>query len=259
MGLKDFLKEKGFIQDDTPSTIPQETGNNAEKKASSQNVVPTTFFPLPASNAENSTTGEPSFVAPLVQERTTQETPLPVQIDPSFIKYFEDELLKENLPGPDYFEFRQMLSKMQERMAAKGISQPEVVLQAVLTSFEAQNISSGKLVETARIYKNGLEKKKNEFLLGADAEKNNQLQKRQNVLQDHNDNIRKLEDQLSQLKLQQQKLEELLNKERTQLEVDKSLGQEGIAKIEKAERLISLAHDYIQTTIDDDIKRLQSV
>ena len=43
------------------------------------------------------------------------------------------------------------------------------------------------------------------------------------------------------------------------MEVDKSLGKEGIEKIEKAERLISLAHDYIQSTIDTDIKSLQSV
>ena len=50
-----------------------------------------------------------------------------------------------------------------------------------------------------------------------------------------------------------------MNKEKTQMEVDKTLGKEGIEKIEKAERLISLAHDYIQSTIDTDIKRLQSV
>ena len=43
------------------------------------------------------------------------------------------------------------------------------------------------------------------------------------------------------------------------MDVDKTLGKEGIEKIEKAERLISLAHDYIQSTIDADIKRLTSV
>jgi len=35
-----------------------------------------------------------------------------------------------------------------------------------------------------------------------------------------------------------------MNKEQTQMEVDKTLGKEGIEKIERAERLISLAHNY---------------
>ena len=40
------------------------------------------------------------------------------------------------------------------------------------------------------------------------------------------------------------------------MDVDRSLGKEGIEKIEKAERLISLAHYYIQSSIDTDIKSL---
>jgi hypothetical protein len=64
---------------------------------------------------------------------------------------------------------------------------------------------------------------------------------------------------LQQLELQKQQLETSLNKEKTQTEVDKTLGQEGIEKIEKAQRLIADAHNYIQSSIDNDIKRLQSV
>ena len=89
--------------------------------------------------------------------------------------------------------------------------------------------------------------------------KNNQLQKRQSVLQAHNDTISSLQQQLQQLELQKQQLLQSMNKETTQIEVDKSMGKEAIDKIEKAEHLISLAHDYIQSTIDTDITRLQSV
>jgi len=133
------------------------------------------------------------------------------------------------------------------------------VLQAVLMSFEAQEISPAKLIEAAKHYKDVIKQKNDDFITGAEKEKSNQLQKRQTVLQSHNDSIRKIQQQLQQLEQQKQQLNEALNKEKTQLEVDKSLGQEGIDKIEKAERQINLAHDYMQSTIDTDIHRLQSV
>ena len=260
MGLKNFLKKQGFIAD--------EPGDKIKEKA----IIPTQHNnPLPISpqhfflcillaneTAHRPSGGavppDPSFVAPLQQNTNAKEQP-----DPTFVKFFEDELVKANLPGPDYFEFRQQLVKTQQKMAAKGVAAPEVVLQAVLMSFEAQEISTAKLIEAARHYKEIIKQKNDDFLKGAAAEKNNQLQKRQNVLQSHNDNIKKIQQQLQQLELQKQQLDESMNKEKTQLEINKSLGKEGIEKIEKAERLISLAHDYIQSTIDTDIKRLQSV
>ena len=97
------------------------------------------------------------------------------------------------------------------------------------------------------------------FLKGAAAEKSNQLQKRQSVLQAHTDAIQQIQQQIQQLELQKRQLEDSMNKEKTQMEVDKTLGQEGIAKIERAERLIAQAHEYMQSAIDADIKRLQSV
>jgi transcriptional regulator len=68
-----------------------------------------------------------------------------------------------------------------------------------------------------------------------------------------------MQQQLQQLDLQKKQLEDAMTKEKTQQDVDKNLGKEAIEKIEKAERLISLAHDYMQSTIDTDIKRLQAL
>jgi len=62
-------------------------------------------------------------------------------------------------------------------MAAKGVAAPEVVLQAVLMSFEAQDISPAKLIDAARHYKDIITQKNDDFLKGAASEKNNQLQK----------------------------------------------------------------------------------
>lgn len=256
MGLKKFLQEQGFIE--------KEEGNKSvPDQQTSAGTPPPMYFPVNpssqggASTAVDNTQADPSFVTPLKQT-SSSATASGEAPDPTFIKFFEDELVKANLPGPDYFEFRQMLLKTQQKMSTKGVVAPEVVLQAVLTSFEAQDINASKLVEAAKHYKEVLKQKSNDFLKGATAEKNNQLLKRQNVLQAHTDNIKKIEQQLQQLELQKRQLDEAMNKEKTQLEVDKTLGKEGIEKIERAERLISLTHDYMQSSIDADIKRLQS-
>src|SRR5437773_2214237 len=80
--------------------------------------------------------------------------------------------------------------KKQQKMAAKGIVAPEVVLQTVIMSFDAQDISSEKLIDAAKHYKDVLKEKNDNFLKGALAEKNNQLQKRQAALQLHEENIK---------------------------------------------------------------------
>ena len=253
MGLKDFLKQQGFIAESPADKKPAAADNTRVNK---QTVIEPTYFPLSGgSNTPGTAGGDPSFVAPLpITGASAQDAP-----DPSFIKFFEEELVKANLPGPDYFEFRQLLVKTQQKMAGKGVSAAEVVLQAVMMSFEAQDINAVKLVEAARHYKEVLKQKNDDFLKGAAAEKNNQLKKRQDVLQGHDDNIKKIQDQIKQLQLQQQQLEEAMNKEKTQLDVDKTLGKESVEKIERAERLINRAHEYMQATIDGDINRLQTV
>ncbi len=258
MGLKNFLKEQGFIQDDEEDK--KKSKEELDTKQVSTPVVEPTFFPVhtpvntvvSAPPAGNQT--DPVFVTPLQQTTASKDQP-----DPSFVKFFEDELLKANLPGPDYFEFRQLLVKTQEKMAAKGMTAPEVVLQAVLTSFEAQGTPRDKIIEAAKKYKDIIKQKNDDFLKGAANEKNNQLQKRQNVMNAHDANIKKVQQQLQQLEAQKQLLEESISKEKTQMEVDRTLGQEGIEKIERAEKLIALAHNHMQSAIDADIEKLRSV
>jgi len=253
MGLKSFLQQQGFIANEPGD---KKTGNAGTPPATASSVTPMYFPVTPAaSQTGGATGGDPSFVTPLQQAATN----LNEQPDATFVKFFEDELVKANLPGPDYFEFRQLLVKTQQKMAAKGVVAPEVVLQAVMMSFEAQDVSPVKLADAAKHYKDVLKQRNDDFLKGAASEKNNQLQKRQDVLKAHDENIKKLQLQLQQLELQKQQLEDAMNKEKMQMDTDKSLGREGIEKIEKAERLISQAHSFMQSSIDTDIKRLQSV
>lgn len=239
MSLKTFLQEKGFVEKDKG----EEKKENVTSAPSAQ-VAPT-YFPINSTDATSqSSTGN-----------TTTSTA--EAVDPAFIKFFEDELLRVNFPGPDYFEFRKQMIAMHQKIGRKG-TPPEVILQAVLTSFEAMNVSTGNLVDTAKQYKDALEKKKSDFLNGAEAEKDKQLKKRQDALQTHQDNLGQMQTQLLQLQNQMNQLQDMIKREQTQMEVDKTLGKEGIEKIERAQKQISLAYEFMVNSINSDIKQLQS-
>jgi len=105
MGLKSFLQQQGFIEDDAAGKNKQ-----ADKPAGAPAIAPA-YFPVDTINQPGGKIAgtDPSFVSPLPRAiGNAGEQP-----DPSFIKFFEDELVKSNLPGPDYFEFRQLLLKTQ--------------------------------------------------------------------------------------------------------------------------------------------------
>lgn len=255
MSLITFLQEKGFIEKGTES----KTGNKDKqaenvKPEQSTLIVEPTYFPLHNSAMEETQVASNFVQSDALNLRQNNKTQ---DIDEAFIKFFEDELVKVNLAGPDYFEFRKQMLAMNQKIGKKG-TPPEVILQAVLTSFEAQNISSSNLIETAKQYKEILSKKKNEFLKGAASEKDKQLQKRQNALQTHQSNLNQMQSQLQQLQNQMKQLEDMIKREQTQIEVDKTLGKEGIEKIGRAEKQISLAHDFMISTIDADINQLRS-
>jgi hypothetical protein len=255
MSLKKFLQQKGFLEKDGESE-KDEPGKsaNSDGKQESQAVEPT-YFPL--YNTE--TPGTKSMTQdsrPFVVSDSAAYNNVTENIDQAFIKFFEDELVKANFIGPDYFEFRKQMQAMYQKIG-KGTS-PHIILQAVLTSFEAQNISTSKLLETAKQYKDILEKKKIDFLRGAAAEKDKQLQKRQDALKTHQDNLNQMQSQLLQLQNQEKQLQDMIKREQTQMEVNKTLGKEGIEKIERAEKQISLAHNYMAAAIDADIVQLHS-
>src|SRR5262249_5545776 len=156
-----------------------------------QQTIEPTYFPLYSGETSapqsGTTTESKSFVvADSAAVNNTAEG-----VDPAFIKFFEDELTKTNFPGPDYFEFRKQMQAMYQKLG-KG-TPPNVILQAVLTSFEAMNVPSARLLETAKQYKDILEKKKIDFLNGAAAEKDKQLKKRQEVLQTQQNNLKQMQ------------------------------------------------------------------
>lgn len=252
MGLISFLQKQGYIQDTDPEDKP---AADKSAKDSSSTVAPT-YFPL-ADTAAGSIPGnnnavQPSFVQNIEQPVSNQSMP-----DAAFVKFYEEELAKQNTPGPDYFEFRQQLVLMNKKMAGKGASS-DLILQSVLTGFEAQNVPASKLAESANYYKSVLDNKRKSFIDGAEAEKNKQLQTREATLQNHQNNITAYNQQITDLERQLQQLRDKLMKEQVQMESDKTMGKESIVKLEKAVAQVNLAYDYMRSAIEKDIQNLQS-
>jgi len=261
MSLKKFLQQKGFIEKEEETEKSEGEKKTGSSGKQDQQTIEPTYFPLysgettPAEPKSAATTADSkSFV--VADSAAVNITNTAESVDPAFIKFFEDELTKTNFPGPDYFEFRKQMQAMYQKLG-KG-TPPNVILQAVLTSFEAMNVPSARLLETAKQYKEILEKKKIDFLNGAAAEKDKQLKKRQEVLQTQQNNLKQMQDQLLQLQNQEKQLQDMIKREQTQLEVNKTLGKESIEKIERAEKQINLAHKYMITAIDTDISQLIS-
>lgn len=64
------------------------------------------------------------------------------------VEYFEKIFEENNIPGPDYFEFRKALDKM------KNIAQDEATkIKTVFIGFEAMGLTPQKLIETTGVYK----------------------------------------------------------------------------------------------------------
>lgn len=259
MSLKKFLQQKGFIEKEEEPVKKEgekKAGSSGTQDQQQQQSIEPTYFPLYSGETTTDTKAGATPAQTPVAPASTPVSNTAESVDPAFIKFFEDELTKTNFPGPDYFEFRKQMQAMYQKIG-KG-TPPNVILQAVLTSFEAMNVPASRLLETAKQYKDILEKKKVDFLNGAGAEKEKQLKKRQEALQAHQNNLKTMQDQLTQLKNQERQLIELITKEQTQLEVNKTLGKESIEKIERAEKQIAMAHNYMVTAIDTDISQLNS-
>jgi hypothetical protein len=257
MSLKKFLQQKGFIEkEEEPEKKEAEKNTASSGTQEQQQTIEPTYFPLYSGETTETKPAAATGAQSPVTADSAAINNTAESVDPAFIKFFEDELTKTNFPGPDYFEFRKQMQAMYQKIG-KG-TPPHVILQAVLTSFEAMNVPAARLLETAKQYKDVLEKKKLEFLNGAGAEKEKQLKKRQDALQAHQNNLKRMQEQLQQLKNQELQLMDMITKEQTQLEVNKTLGKESIEKIERAEKQIAMAHKYMITAIDADISQLNS-
>lgn len=128
------------------------------------------------------TTAAPSQTAPRSYSRTGE-------IDVKFIKHFVDLFEKSNLPGPDYFEFRETLKSLE------GLDLPEDKrFQAAWATFKTMsNLGDPQVVlSTANQYIQILEGDRNSFLKDADkaiSDRVGSLTQEQQKLKSDNENF----------------------------------------------------------------------
>src|SRR5438045_9781093 len=108
MSLKTFLQEKGFIERDAE----EYNKNDHDRKSKPASEIEPTYFPI---NDTGATLAQSSK-----NSSANNTVPTSEPIDKAFIKFFEDELVRVNLPGPDYFEFRKQMLAMHEKIGKKG-------------------------------------------------------------------------------------------------------------------------------------------
>ncbi len=99
-----------------------------------------------------------------VQTERTDIAPIPsnIEVDHKFVEHFAELLEKANLPGPDYFEFKQALKSME----GLGLNE-EKQFQASWASFKAMAsgvTDTSVLTTSANHYGNVLNKDRESFL-----------------------------------------------------------------------------------------------
>ncbi|MBC8155426.1 MAG: hypothetical protein H7Z72_21265 [Bacteroidetes bacterium] len=122
----------------------------------------------------------------------SQSVAVPGSVDTKFLEHFAAVLGKANLPGPDYFEFRDILRSL----ANLGLSEDKQY-QAAWASFKAMSGGGADvalLTSTANQYLTALNTDRDAFLKSADSalsEKIGGLQNEQTQLQRDNDALAK--------------------------------------------------------------------
>jgi cytochrome c556 len=139
--------------------------------------------------APNSPTGKPAPTNPPVG--TTAAPIVTGTPDPKFIAHFAEVLTKANLPGPDYFEFRETL----QSLSALGLSE-EKQMQAAWASIKSLSglTDPGVLRSSAAQYLTVVRQDRDAFMKTADAalaERTGSLQAEEARLKAENDALTK--------------------------------------------------------------------
>ena len=152
--------------------------------------------PVVASPASDAT--QPSSApAPPVTSSTGTAT-----VERKFVEHFADLLEKANLPGPDYFEFKQALKSME----ALDLSE-EKLFQAAWASFKAMGgvKDTAVLTTSAQQYLSILEKDRAAFLKDAEKAVNDRVGSLQQEQKKLEESIKSITQQIADL---QKKLDE---------------------------------------------------
>jgi len=218
------------------------SGTN-ESKPQSTTTTPSTF-----PNMKTST--RPIF--------PSTSTPTPAvddgEIDESYINHLYDFMTKNNLPGPDYYEFANSLDEMQTEL--DGASEEKIFQMTYKVAYK-QTLSVEQLLESGKKYIQLFKQHKREFddYLNSEAQKsigsttndNNQL------LSSNQDSNKKIEELKNQLLFLQKQIADNNKK----IEENNNFITSETQKLESKKFKFEKAFNVIMTKIEDDINKIK--
>lgn len=239
--FKKFLQEAGIVEKDSPADKKEESSS---AKKSSDVLFPTTTFST-NKNPVTPNTGTSSVVPTL--GRVPKE---------NFVKFFEDAMKQANLPGEDYYEFRQKLAKFKERMGNKTTD--DAILEMVLIDFEGKNITPNDLIGHANHYLNALTKKKEQFIAEAEQEKANIRKQRENQVNQLQNDIAAKQQKILNLQKEIENTQHDIAQQQNSLEITKSSIGEATEKLDISQQELELAYSFMSSIIQGEISTLTS-
>ena len=205
----------------------------------------------------------PQLTTQRIPVRKTSPTPIMTQpvtipdngeVDESYINHLYDFMTKNNLPGPDYFEFANSLDEMTTEL--EGASEEKIFQMTYKVAYK-QNLPVPTLLETAQKYIQLFEQHKKEF----DAYLVSESQKTIGIKTDeiiklekiNNDSITKIEELKKQISL----LESQMDSNNLKIEDDNSTVEVETEKLNLKKSKFEKAFNIIITKINDDISKIK--
>ncbi len=151
MGLTDWVKKNEWVKNNIVDLEGGDTANDVDKKVLKSTIEsknPPTLASIPSIGI--------TPVSNLQQGSV-------IQVDEKFLKHFDELMKSENLPGPDYLEFMDVLNKLASNPAVK--LQEDQLFSMAWISFSAMGGigDTTTLIKAAEHYLNILEKDKAVF------------------------------------------------------------------------------------------------
>lgn len=198
-------------------------------------------------NKTTDTKQKPNTVGPITTtvNFSTETTTVSGVKDEKIAAYFQKVFQENNIPGPDYQEFKMALDKMQ------NIAQDEATkVKTVFIGFEAMGLTAPKLIETAGVYKKLFADKLSQFDGELAEEFEKQVGDKQKQVEALNESNTKIDEQMK--KLNDQKLANKQSQENLNSEIQKNT-----AELNKTKSDWHATYDDVIKEIDAHIALIQ--
>ena len=163
-----------------------------------------------------------------------------------FEKHFDKLFDQVNLPGPDYFEFWKMMETLEAH-----IPDEKSRISAVYASLAIQGITKQKLLETAEVYKQAVEKDKFAFIGAVNQKNDAEVLTRKNTLQT-------LEKKIADHAALIQKLTAEISESQVKITAIKTEVAEEENKIANSKSSYNTACDALLSKITSDIEKIKT-